>query len=410
MLRLVQHLRASLTSLALGILSLLLVSCQTDDGIVGQTELEQKAKTNQPTQLSTSAPAQAATTTSSASFYNMTAGNGPISVGYLGIRRNDTPGRQADADYRNGALMAVNLRGNSIVTLHMLETSDRPDEIVKSLRALQQKNIGILITSGRGPELASIRSVLGTSVPVIAFVPNHETAGLGENFYPFLSRPSDSLLEATSYAVAEGGRRPVILAASPSDRSEGERLTAKIKAMGLAAPVVIDLATGLKQAKLAKAWNEADLAVIMPQVRNPAAAIKALNAASGLAATAHKRYVVSTAQTSAELADPLLAGSNVCRYDHNIGERIGQKHLSTYGMPASEASAYGYDAMSTIIGLADKYGGAGFAKPYLAQESGFSGAMGLFRFNGDNSVQRNCDIFKVANGRFVFIQRAPPTF
>ncbi|MFD1745354.1 hypothetical protein ACFSE1_07785 [Rhizobium helianthi] len=386
--------------------SLLLASCQTDEGLGSPAQTDQK-----PTlvQQAKTRPQDTATAPAQSSFYSMAAGNGPISVGYLGIRRNDTAGRQADADYRNGALMAVNLRGNGIVTLNLMEASNGLEDVAKAVRSLQQKNIGVLLTSARGAELAAIRSALATQpIPVIAFVGNHETAGLGEEFYPFLSLPKDSLLEATSYAVAEGGRRPVILATSASDKTEAERLAAKIKAMGIAAPLVIDLTVGLRNPKAVKTWREADLAVIMPEVRNPASVIKALDTSSG--ATTHRRYVVSMAQTASELADPVLSGSNVCRYDHNIGERIGQKHLSTYGMPASEASAYGYDAMSTLIGIADRYGGAGFAKPYLTQESGFVGAMGLFRFNGDNTVQRNCDIFKVANGRFVFIQRAPATF
>lgn len=371
-----------------------LASCQTDDLVPEAESGVAKAGSEQ---------------SQAASFYNMVAGTGPLSVGYLGVRRADATGRQADFEYRNGALLAVNLRGNAIVNLNLLESDAKQEDIVRTARALEQKNVNILLTSAKGAELAAIRNVFAAKeIPIIAFSSNAEVLGLGDTVYPFISTPRDSLIEAASYAVAEGGRHPIVLAAHEMDKTEAQRFSAQIKALGLPAPLVLDLSSGLNQPKAIKAWRQSDLVIVMPDVKNPAAAIKALNAAASSQSLKH--IVVSTAQSTADLADPLLSGSNVCRYDHNVGERMGQRYMSTYGLPASAASAYGFDAMSMIIGLVDRYGGVGLSKPYLTQDGGFAGAMGLFRFNGDNSIQRNCDIFKVANGRFVFIQRAPQTF
>lgn len=373
---------------------LVLSACQTDD-VVSSSQSD--------------ASKPAAQHAAATGFYNIVAGNGPLAVGYLGIRRADAASRQAEFEYRNGALLAVNLRGGAIVNLNLMESSEKHEDIVRTARALEQKGINILLTTAHGGELALIRDTLAAkAIPVIAFSTNTEVSGLGETIYPFVSTPRDSLFEAASYAVAEGGRRAVILSAQAMDKAEILRYDNRIKALGLPAPVILDMSAGLTQPKAIKAWREADLVIVMPEVKNPASVIKALNASAASAPPRH--IVVSTAHSSSELNDPILSGSNVCRYDHNVGERMGQRYMSTYGLPASAASAYGFDAMSMIIGLVDKYGGVALSKPYLTQDGGFAGAMGLFRFNADNSVQRNCDIFKVANGRFVFIQRAPPTF
>lgn len=45
----------------------------------------------------------------------------------------------------------------------------------------------------------------------------------------------------------------------------------------------------------------------------------------------------------------------------------------------------------------------------IMSPDGFSGSLGVFRLEGERKVRRNCDIFKVAKGSYVFFQKAPPT-
>lgn len=65
--------------------------------------------------------------------------------------------------------------------------------------------------------------------------------------------------------------------------------------------------------------------------------------------------------------------------------------------------------MAMAIGLAGRFREAAFTPEQLMSPNGFSGSLGVFRLEGDRKVRRNCDIFKVAKGSYVFFQKAPPT-
>ncbi len=113
--------------------------------------------------------------------------------------------------------------------------------------------------------------------------------------------------------------------------------------------------------------------------------------------------------TAQDLNDPKLTGSIVCRYDQNVQARIGSRYMASYGMPASAQAGYGFDAMAMAIGLAGRFGEVAFAPERIMSPDGFSGSLGVFRLEGERKVRRNCDIFKVAKGSYVFFQKAPPT-
>lgn len=88
---------------------------------------------------------------------------------------------------------------------------------------------------------------------------------------------------------------------------------------------------------------------------------------------------------------------------------MGKRYMLTYGLPASAQAAYGFDAMAMAIGLVNAAGNAAFSADRMMNPSGFSGTLGIFRLEEGGKVRRNCDIFKVAKGSYVFFQKAPPT-
>ena len=94
-----------------------LASCQTDD-------------------FKPAAGEGTAPVASNTGLYNQTLGSGSVKVAYLGVRRADQPSRQADSEYRDGAALAVNTLGSDVVTLTLLETTDKPEAIRKDIEKL----------------------------------------------------------------------------------------------------------------------------------------------------------------------------------------------------------------------------------------------------------------------------------
>lgn len=364
-----------------------LASCQTDD-------------------FKPSAAEGAAPVAGNTGLYNQTLGSGPVKVAYLGVRRADQPSRQADSEYRDGAALAVNTLGSDVVTLTLLETTDKPEAIEAAAKTLAHQQVSLIITTARGAEFELVqRGLGGLDVPMIAFQTNDVPSP--PNVYAFVSSPADSLIESASFAMAEGATHAVILAASPAEKLEAERIAAQIKAFGAKVEPIIELAGGALPSKALSSWSKADMVVLMPGVKSPGEVLKKADAAKP--PRPGRRIVASAVLTPQDLNEPKLTGSIVCRYDQNVQSRIGNRFMSSYGMPASAQTGYGFDAMAMSIGLAGRWGKVAFAPERLMSPDGFSGSLGVFRLEGERKIRRNCDIFKVAKGSYVFFQKAPPT-
>ncbi len=368
-----------------------LVSCQTDDFKPANGEAP---------------PAGAATAVNDSGLYNQTLGAGQVKVGYLGVRRADQHSRQADSEHRDGAALAVNMLGSDVVQLTMLETTEKPESIEAAAKTLARQQVSLIITTARGPEFEAIqRGLGGLQVPMIAFQTND--VALPPNVYAFVSSPADSLIESASFAMAEGSAHAIILASSPAEKVEAERIAAQIKAFGAKVEPIVELSGGALPAKAQAAWSRADMVVLMPGIKSPGEVLKKADAAKP--PRPGRRIVASAVLTSQDLNEPKLTGSIVCRYDQNVQARIGSRYMASYGMPASAHAGYGFDAMAMAIGLAGRWGDAAFASERIMSPDGFSGSLGVFRLEGERKVRRNCDIFKVAKGSYVFFQKAPPT-
>lgn len=373
--------------------ALLIAGCQTDD--------------LKPAGASKSKGAEVATAKpGDGGYYNQTLGAGSVRVGYLGVRRSDQAARQADSEARDGAALAVNSLGSSLVKLTMLESAETLPAIETAARSLASQGIGVLMTTARGAELSAVQAAMvGRDIPVISFETNDAT--LPENVYPFRSSLTDSLLEGSTFALAEGATHAMVIAGSQTEVPAAERLAQQMKAFGAKVEPVALLSGSDLPARSLASWSKVDVLIIMPGVKTPAIVLK--KADSAKPPRPGRRLVASTVLLPADLSDAKMTGAIVCRYDQNIEARLGRRYMASYGLPASTSAAYGFDAMAMIIGLVNVWGDGAFAPERLRSPSGFSGALGIFRFEDNGNVRRNCDIFKVAKGSYVFFQKAPPT-
>lgn len=382
-----RFLRAGMAAFAL----LALASCQTDDF--------KPAKGDDAVVVAPGA-------VSDSGLYNQTLGSGPVKIAYLGVRRADQHSRQADSEYRDGAALAVNTLGSDVVKLTMIETTEKPETIEAAAKKLAREQVSLIITTARGAEFDVIqRGLGGLQVPMVVFQTND--VPLPPNAYAFVSSPSDSLIESASFAMAEGSTHAIILASSPAEKTDAERIAQQIKAFGGKVEPIVELSGGALPSKALASWSKADMVVLMPGVKQPGEVLKKADAAKP--PRPGRRVVASAVLTAQDLNEPKLTGSIVCRYDQNVQSRIGSRYMSSYGMPASSQAGYGFDAMAMAIGLAGRWGDVAFAPERIMSPEGFSGSLGVFRLEGERRVRRNCDIFKVAKGSYVFFQKAPPT-
>lgn len=376
---------------AVTLVSLFLGGCQTDDLV--------------PKDVAKDGGAQGQVA-SDTGLYNQTLGAGATLVGYIGVRRMDQASRQADNETRDGAALAVNSLGSDVIKLTMVETTEKPDAIEAAAKSLGLNGAALIITTARGAELDIIQKGLaGRPVPIVTLQTNEAT--LPPSVYAFVSSPVDSLIEASSFAMAEGGRHAVILAASPAEKIQAERVAAQIKAFGGKVEPVIELAGSAIPPKSLASWSKADIVVLMPGIKSPGDVLKKIDATKPPAPG--RRLVASTTLMPADLAEPKLTATIVCRYDQNIQARIGTRYMQSYGMPASANAGYGFDATAMAIGLVSRWGNTAFAPERMMALEGFSGSLGVFRLEEGGKVRRNCDIFKVSKGSYVFFQRAPAT-
>lgn len=376
---------------ATALFSILLVSCQTDDLLP-----KDSAKAGAAEQLSSA----------NTGLYNQTIGAGSVRIGYLGIRRQDQPSRQADNETRDGAALAVNTLGNEVIKLTMLEATEKPDSIEAAAKTLALNGAALIITTARGPELDVIqKATAGRAVPMVALQTNDAT--LPPSVYAFVSSPVDSLIEASSFAMAEGGRHAVILASSPTEKLQADRIAVQIKAFGGKVEPVIEVVGGAVPAKSLASWSKADMVILMPGIKSPGELLKKTDAAKPPAPG--RKLVASSVLTPTDLNDPKLTGTIVCRYDQNVQARIGKRYMDSYGMPASANAGYGFDATAMAIGLTSRWGNTAYAPERMMAPEGFSGSLGVFRLEEGGKVRRNCDIFKVSKGSYVFFQKAPAT-
>ncbi|MBB4066565.1 hypothetical protein [Gellertiella hungarica] len=373
------------------VLGLLLAGCQTKDFVPASSGSKVPAATT------AQQPAQAA---------NQTFGAGAVRVGFLAIKRQNQSLRQADSDYRSGAAFAVNRLGGDAVQLIVREVPEAPAAISDGAAALGRQGVSFMLTTARGPEVDTVKAGLGgRPVPILSFQPNG--TAVPESAHSFLSSQTDGLVEGASFAMAEGSSQAIVLYASPAEKPAAERVSAELRSFGAGVAPPVDVSGGSVSGRSIEAWNKVDMVVIMPGVKAPGDVIRRTDEQKP--PRPGRRIVLADGMPQADMSHPKLTGSIACRFGQEVQARIGKSYLANSGMPASTDVGYGFDAMAMAIGLVNRWGEQAFSPEAMMAPEGFSGSLGVFRLEKAGHVRRTCDIFKIANGSYMFFQRAPST-
>ncbi|MCQ2003211.1 hypothetical protein [Rhizobium sp. NRK18] len=337
-----------------------------------------------------------------------TIGAGDPLIGYLSYLPDNQATSQAERDRRAGAAMAIRDLAGGEFSMQVAQVGDKPGEVEATTRRLGSSGIKLLITSAPSSSLPDIqRALAGRDARIILLADNGDVPQKS-GAYPFSSNAVDGIVEAVSFAMAEGAAKGAILAPPGYPKGEMDRAKREIAAFGgsISATISVD-AAGLnsRQTESLKAY---DLVVLFPGIKNAPQIVRSIQ--DGRSASSRAMLVIAETTPTDARRTPELAGALVCRFGYNIQNRIGDRYLRETGFPVSLDAAYAYDATAMALGIARRYGREGLDDAHLTNPSGFRGAAGVFRLHSDGTVRRNCDMFRVSNGQFVFFQPAPTTF
>ncbi|MGR6429766.1 hypothetical protein ACU5AY_02505 [Rhizobium sp. PAMB 3174] len=337
-----------------------------------------------------------------------TIGTGDPLIGYLGFQPADQPASQAERDRRAGASMAVRDLGGGEFSMRVEQSGDKPDEVEAATRKLGTAGIKVLLTSAPPSYLPDIRRALAGRDAEIILLSDNGALPPKSDAYLFKSNAVDGIIEAVSFATAEGAQKGVLLAPAGYSKAEIERAKQEVAAFGGSIAATIPVGEAPPSGKQAEAMKAYDLIVLFPGIKNAPQIVRSIQ--EGRAASARAKLVIAETTPVDALRAPDLSGALVCRFGYNIQNRIGDRYLRETGFPVSLDAAYAYDAAAMSLGIARRYGRQGLDEAHLTTPSGFRGAAGVFRLHADGTVRRNCDMFRVSNGQFVFFQPAPTTF
>jgi ABC-type branched-subunit amino acid transport system substrate-binding protein len=106
--------------------------------------------------------------------------------------------------------------------------------------------------------------------------------------------------------------------------------------------------------------------------------------------------------------DPNLVGAWYAAPDPAAWGDFRNRFRAAYGTDPPRLATIAYDATLLAILLAGGPNGADFTAAALTDPAGFSGVDGIFRFNGNGSVERGLAIMEVHDG-FVDVREPAPT-
>ncbi|EKF44384.1 hypothetical protein NA8A_01540 [Nitratireductor indicus C115] len=315
------------------------------------------------------------------------------------------------AELKNAAILAMDDAGLQSMELVVKDTAGTAEGAsAAASQAVAEGAAAVLgpLFSANVRAAAPALAVNGT--PMIAFSSDRAVAGPGIYLNSFL--PQGVVRRTLLYAAGQGARSVVAIVpeGAAGDIAEAEARRTMLETGGQVTAVARYRYDNESVYEAVRGVTEdirtAD-AVFIPDGGNSPATIVSSITESGIEMSGKK--VLGTGQwTSANLADPVLAGAVFADTDHGRVASYKQRYQSRFGAEPSLTSALAYD---TVILAANIIKGVN-AIPRHAIESpvGFSGYTGLFRFNADGTTERGYAIYEVRDGQPQIIDPAPSRF
>jgi hypothetical protein len=108
---------------------------------------------------------------------------------------------------------------------------------------------------------------------------------------------------------------------------------------------------------------------------------------------------------------PALRGAWFASVSNGLYNQLAAKYRARYGKAPYRLSSLGYDAVLLVTRVArDWKPGTAFPARALADQGGFSGIDGAFRFGRDGIAERSLEVQQIDAGKFTTVSAAPARF
>jgi branched-chain amino acid transport system substrate-binding protein len=309
----------------------------------------------------------------------------------------------------NAATMAVLDTGGKTIRVTSYDTATGPAAAAQ--RAIADGNRLIL-----GPLLAEdVRAVApigrAAKVPLISFSNDVSVAGQGTYLMGFV--PTQSVDRIVAYARSKGVVR---FAGLVPNGLYGQRASAAfskaVAANGgqLAAIQSFDRSTASLQAAVNKlASSTAYDALLIADSGRVALQIVPMIRRSGGKARILGTELWNTEGSLSQNAS--LQGAWFASVSDGYYNQLATKYRTRFGKAPYRLSSLGYDSVLLVTKIAAKWKpGTVFPVAALADDGGFTGIDGAFRFTGSGVAERALEVQQINSGNFGVIAPAPKTF
>jgi ABC-type branched-subunit amino acid transport system substrate-binding protein len=340
-----------------------------------------------------------------------TVGSGPVRLAVLLPLSTGGTERNSAADFRDGAELAMKDLGQNRATLTIYDTKGVPTEVTRLGNLAIQAGAKAIIGPINQQAVSDLVAVdANKSAVILALTADIPSAK--ENVFAMMSDETDSAIAIASYAIAAGKRNLIILQPDGLAPSSQMKIRQAIQARQGHVVGIVDYASQDQQAatqieKNADMVRRADAILLLsgPGATATAAALR------GADLVTVSRPLLGTIGWSKSLIDDKNTYGALLALPGEAGLRQISKNFSaTFGRPPSRLAAYTYDAVAIVLGILRVLGPEAINKTTLLSDKGFRGATGIFRFNGDGSVDRLLSVYVNDGGTLKLVKAAETSF
>lgn len=336
-----------------------------------------------------------------------TIGSGATSVAML-LPRSGADAAAA-ADFRHGAIMALDDLGKDVITLTIYDTQSSQQKVqALALKAIENGAKAII-----GPvadeRVGGVTAIPAERRPPIVTLATN-SAKTAPGVFAFASNEIDSAL--AGLRAAAHGHKLVVLApeGTSGDIEQHLRLGASKAGADLTAFLRYGKSEPEIRAMLLKnlgVLSKAEAVLILGADSRPATV-------AGLIRTGLEEegliFIGTSAWPAEDRASPMADGVLLALTDQTSLLIVAGRYQERFGRPLSLEAASAYDAVAVATGLVKARGPDGLTIASLTSRSGFRGATGIFRFMPDGHVQRRFALYRIDKGKLTQVRPMPEGF
>ncbi|WP_380878259.1 penicillin-binding protein activator [Sphingomonas sp. DBB INV C78] len=268
-----------------------------------------------------------------------------------------------------------------------------------------------------GPLLAEdVRAVApqarGASVPVVAFSNDASVAGNGVYLMGF--SPAQSIDRVVRFARTKGASKFAGL--MPTGLYGRNASNALIHAAEASGGSVVSLQTFDRSPKSLttaigklRQSGDYDAVLIADGGRIAIQAAPQIRKTGGATAQILGTELWATESTLA--TNPAMNGAWFASVQENMYRQLATKYRARFGKPPYRLASLGYDAVLLTVRIAGQWKvGDRFPIKALADEGGFAGVDGAFRFGSDGVAERSLAVHQIGTGGITTVSQAPKGF